>query len=389
MDGKARLSVEFGEQDGRYSRQELITWWDQSLLADAQVLVVGAGALGNELTKCLALLGVGSIMLLDFDRVERSNLSRGVFLREKDIGQSKAVVVAKRARSLNPDTSIEAVEADLQTELGVGRLADFDVILGGVDSRLARLRLNALAYKAGVPYVDGAIDGLIGIVRVFLPAESPCYECSLSDRDLQLMNQRRSCALLSSEQISGGRTPTTVTMASVVAATQVQEAVKLIHDAPGADALVGRGFVFNGITHDSYIVEYERNDLCLAHDSYEISETVSNTTKLSELIERAHDEFGEGGFVQLEHEVVTRLDCSECDFGSNPNLMAARLDGDAIMCPDCGATTNATLTNRFGPGESEIGDLALGVLALPPRDVVSLYDGAGEARLQLEIEEDS
>src|SRR5438874_13606964 len=73
-------------QEGRFARLEAIEWWNQSLLSGAKVLVIGAGALGNEVIKNLALLGVGHLVVADMDRVELSNLSRSVLFREEDEG---------------------------------------------------------------------------------------------------------------------------------------------------------------------------------------------------------------------------------------------------------------------------------------------------------------
>src|SRR5690348_14656367 len=70
----------------RYARQQLIEWWNQERLRNARVLVAGVGALGNEVLKNLALVGVGHLLLIDFDRVEYSNLSRTVLFRENDVG---------------------------------------------------------------------------------------------------------------------------------------------------------------------------------------------------------------------------------------------------------------------------------------------------------------
>ncbi|MDQ3441704.1 MAG: ThiF family adenylyltransferase, partial [Planctomycetota bacterium] len=80
------------QQDGRFDRFKLIGWWDQRKLAAAKVLVVGAGALGNEIVKNLALLGIGNILIADKDRIEHSNLSRSVLYRAADAGMPKAVV---------------------------------------------------------------------------------------------------------------------------------------------------------------------------------------------------------------------------------------------------------------------------------------------------------
>ncbi|MBJ7458384.1 MAG: ThiF family adenylyltransferase [Thermoleophilaceae bacterium] len=385
MAAASRITVEVEEAESRYARQELIAWWDQERLSEARVLVVGAGALGNELVKCLALLGVGRITVVDFDHVEHSNLSRGVFMRESDVGKPKAVVVAMRANDLNPEVEVEALTGDLRVELGVGLVAEYDVILGGLDSRIARLRLNALAQKAGVPYIDGAIEGLIGVARVFTP-ESSCYECTLSDRALAMINQRRSCALLSAEDISNGRTPTTATSASLIAAIQVQEAIKLIQGAPGCDTLVGKGFVFNGTTHDSYVVEYPAKSGCLAHDRYDTSQSISAGTTLAEVLARATEELGDGAYVQFDHEVVTQLSCRECELELHPNVIAARLGAEAVTCAKCGSELEAELANRFAePLPKAFDALELADLGLPRQDVVSLIAPNAVDRVQMVV----
>src|SRR5690348_7153428 len=81
--------------DGRFARFEAIEWWDQSLLQKARVLVVGAGALGNEVIKNLALLGIGNVVIADMDKIELSNLSRSILFRESDEGKSKAECAAR------------------------------------------------------------------------------------------------------------------------------------------------------------------------------------------------------------------------------------------------------------------------------------------------------
>ena len=83
---------------GRYQRHELIDAWDQRLLSRSRIIVVGAGAVGNEVIKLLALIGIGNLLIVDFDRIEVHNLSRAVLFREADIGAAKAHVAAVRAR---------------------------------------------------------------------------------------------------------------------------------------------------------------------------------------------------------------------------------------------------------------------------------------------------
>src|SRR4051794_3926885 len=81
-------------EESRYERLEQISWWQQATLRRAKILVAGAGALGNEILKHLALLGIGRVVVVDFDRIELSNLSRAIFFRAADAGSAKADVIA-------------------------------------------------------------------------------------------------------------------------------------------------------------------------------------------------------------------------------------------------------------------------------------------------------
>jgi len=145
--------------ESRYDRQERISWWRQDRLRGASILVVGAGALGNEIVKNLALLGVGSITVIDMDHIEHSNLARCVLFRDTDVGAAKAEVAARRAAELNPDTSVTGIVAPVQ-DYGVAGVALHDLVIAGLDSREARLWVNQACRKMGRTWVDGAIEGL-------------------------------------------------------------------------------------------------------------------------------------------------------------------------------------------------------------------------------------
>ena len=133
----------------RYSRLRLISWWRQEKLQAAKVLVVGAGALGNEVLKNLALLGLGTTYLIDLDDVELSNLSRSVLFREQDGGQPKAVVAARRALELNPEITVIPMHGDVITDVGLGLFARVDLVIGCLDNREARLWVNRQCWKTG------------------------------------------------------------------------------------------------------------------------------------------------------------------------------------------------------------------------------------------------
>lgn len=370
--------MDAAQASDRYHRQSLITWWDQSLLAQATTIVVGAGALGNELVKNLALIGVGRIVVVDMDRVENSNLARCVFFRARDEGAPKASVLAERAAELNPDVEIVPVVADVRLGVGLAAFAEADVVLGGLDNREARLFVNQACWKTGTPWVDGAIEGLMGVVRVFTPPNPPCYECTLSERDHELMAARRTCSMLTREQMLSGRTPTTATSASVVAGMQVQEAVKLLHaQRLGTTALAGAGFQFVGLTHDSYVVRYAARDDCMSHDTYDLAQVrvAAPEASFGELLAMAQQELGADAVLELEHEIVLSASCSQCGCRQEICRPLHALSAGAGLCTQCGNQWKLEFAHTLD-SDSPLLERTAAEVGLPPGDVVVARSGA-------------
>src|SRR3954447_2104908 len=117
------------ERDDRFHRFKLIGWWDQEKLARAKAVVIGAGALGNEIIKNLALLGIGNLFIADKDRIEHSNLSRSVLYRAADTGQPKAQVAARAAKEIYPDVNVGWFDGDVVHDLGLGVFRWADVVI--------------------------------------------------------------------------------------------------------------------------------------------------------------------------------------------------------------------------------------------------------------------
>src|SRR5437879_9352949 len=251
-----------GVFEDRFIRLRLISWWDQERIAGFRLLVIGAGALGNEILKNAALLGFTKVIVVDLDRIEESNLSRAVLYRSDDVGKFKAVAAAGAYCSLSPDATVHPIIANVLHGCGLGLFEWSDVIVAGLDNREARLWINRSAWKVNRPWIDGAIEGINGVVRVFLPGVAPCYECTLGEVDWALLQKRMSCNLLILEPKVEGKIPTTPTISSIIAGVQVQEAVKLIHGLP---TLASKGYVFEGMNHTSYGVEYTQNADCMSH----------------------------------------------------------------------------------------------------------------------------
>lgn len=381
-----RLHVKVDDTDGRYHRQSLISWWDQDRLASARVLVVGAGALGNELLKNLALLGVGTVVVVDLDHVENSNLSRCVLFREDDEGRPKAEVVARAAAALNPEVTVVPVVGDVRTAFGLGLFRDVDVVLGGLDNREARLYINRCCWKTGTPWIDGAIEGLLGTMRVFVPGGGACYECTMSERDHELLAARKACSLLTRDQMLEGKVPTTATSASIIAAMQVQEAVKLLHGDRLDGGFAGRGVAYNGLTHDSYVVSYREREDCLSHDTYDFGQAVPVRREqvFGEVLSDARERLGEGAVLDLEREMAIAMTCGACG-AADPLLRP--LDGLTVadaLCQVCGAERRVELAHTISAEHSELLGLTADELGLPPRDVVTGREGSRRVHYLLE-----
>jgi len=333
-------SLDFAED--RYSRLRLIPWWDQERLANATIMVVGAGAIGNELIKNLALLGIGKILVIDMDQIENTNLTRSVLFRAKDVGRNKAEVATERAIELNPDVKAKAFVANVIDDVGLGVFRRMDIVLGGLDNREARLSINQSCYKVNRPWIDGAIEALNGFARVFMPPGGACYECTMTETDWRLINKRKSCALLTHEQMAEGKIPTTPTSSAIIAGVQVQELLKLIHSDRYLPTLAGKCYVFNGLTHDSYIVEYQKKPDCMSHDTYDQIEErpwSARTTTLKNLVDAVKAELGEQALVDFDREIVT---VANCTCGETKEIFSPlhKLRGQEIVCPNCGKTMN-------------------------------------------------
>lgn len=251
----------------------LLSWFKQDKVKNAKVLVVGAGALGNEVIKNLALFGVGTIYVCDFDRIEISNLTRSVLFREEDTHNHayKAEVAARRAMEINPQIKVFPIVGNLFSDVGLGIYKDADVVIGCLDSRIARYLLNRLCMRVGKTWIDGSIENLTGVVKIYTPGIN-CYECNLSREEFNHIMLRTGCADVVRTQTSAGRVATTPISASIVGAMQAQEAMKIIHADEGPTpfkTLTGKMWRFEGLTNTINTYKYSSwKNNCPAHERW-------------------------------------------------------------------------------------------------------------------------
>ena len=216
-----------GPDEERYRRLRELGW-DLELLGSSRVMVVGAGALGNEIIKNLALAGVGTLLAVDSDTIETHNLTRSVLFRATDVGRSKAEVAAQAAREIEPALNIRWFHSPIQHTLGLGVFRLADVVLGAVDNLQTRRDLNRACMFADTPFIDGGLFYLDGDVRTFLPPFHVCFDCTLTQDERDEGWRRWSCLKLSAESdFPVG--PTAPTIASMVGGLQAKLALKYLH----------------------------------------------------------------------------------------------------------------------------------------------------------------
>lgn len=144
----------------------------------AKVLMVGAGGIGCELLKTLALSGFQDIHIIDMDTIEVSNLNRQFLFRQSHVGQSKAKVARDAVLKFRPQMSITAHHANVKDpKFNVEFFKQFNVVLNGLDNLDARRHVNRLCLAADVPLVESGTTGFLGQVTVHVKGKTECYEC--------------------------------------------------------------------------------------------------------------------------------------------------------------------------------------------------------------------
>lgn len=360
------------DENDRYSRLKLIGWWDQEKISTARVLVVGAGALGNEVIKNLCLLGFGHIHVIDFDTVQESNLTRSVLFRSRHAGQSKANVIAEMAAELNPDSTIIPLHGNVLTDIGLGLVRQMDVVIGCLDNREARLWVNRMCWKANTPWIDGGIQEINGVTKVFVPGDGPCYECTMTENDYRLISLRYSCPLLRQEDILQGKVPTAPTIASIVGGLQVQEALKLLHGLPTDE---GAAMIFNGAANNFYKTNFVPKEDCLSHETYDnILECPLNFE--SSLIE-VHRWLEENGHAKsssaliLDRDFLVTLNCRTCDTKKEIKKPLCLVGSSQGVCESCSQPLSPETVAQIS-AESELGQVPLRAIGIPDHDILKV-----------------
>lgn len=168
------------EQIERYSRQIMIPdlgGRGQIRVRQGRVVVIGAGGLGSPAAFYLAAAGVGTLGLVDYDRVELSNLQRQILHSTQDIGRDKVESAKEKLNRLNPEVEIQTHPVRLEKENAAEIFSAYDFIIDGSDNFATKFLVNDVAVALGKPFSHAGIVRLQGQTMTVLPGRSACYRC--------------------------------------------------------------------------------------------------------------------------------------------------------------------------------------------------------------------
>ena len=238
------------EEVQRYSRHIImpqIGSAGQRKLMEAKVLIIGAGGLGGPVAIYLALAGVGTIGIVDFDTVDLSNLQRQVLHNTETVGWRKVESAKQTLNRYNPNVNVVIHEMPILSENAMELMADYDVIVNGADNFATRYLVNDAAYLSNKPLVDGSILIFDGQVTTYVPGQG-CYRCLFPTPPPPGMVPN--CA---EAGVLGALTGT-------VGSIQATEVVKQVLDI--GEPLVGRLLLVDALSMEFRVVKTRRNPDC-------------------------------------------------------------------------------------------------------------------------------
>ena len=296
----------------------------------SHVIVVGCGAIGSFLVTLLwRIVGVTCVTLIDPDTYRKSNLATQNIFRS-DVGEPKVAVQARRLRAANTQIDVAAIPAALE-DVPLGMLRG-DLIVGCVNSNLARQSINEIAWRWQIPWVDSGIleSQRLARVSVFVPgAQAPCLECGWGANDYATLEAEYPCGADRDEQHSDS----SPALASLAASLQVIECQKLL-DGVAEHRSTSRQLTVNVRTHRLLSTVFRRNLDCrfdhAAWNPVPLRCSLEKTTVAEALASL-------GRIRVAGHRFATRLICPHCGFW----LDGLRLDRPKARCPKCGMRMTA------------------------------------------------
>ncbi len=222
----------------------------QKALANARVLIVGAGGLGSPAAMYLGAAGVGTLGIVDFDKVDVTNLQRQIIHSTSNVGKNKASSASEYIAGLNPEIQVNVTDVALDENNIYDYIKDYDFVLDCVDNYETKFLINDACVKSNKPFCHGAVQEFNGQAMTFVPG-SPCYRCLFED-------------IPSEEDVVRAKNLGIIgAVAGVIGSVQALEAIKYL--TASGDLLTGKMLIFDGLAMKFRTIKFNKNKNCDLH----------------------------------------------------------------------------------------------------------------------------
>ncbi len=373
---------------GRLARTPELDLDGLERVQNSTVAIVGAGVLGGNVIHHLGLLGV-PMMIVDADRVAPENLGNAGF-NLASVGEWKSEARARQVKALNPDCAVEAVNARVE-DLGLAAFADCQLLIGGLDNRRARVRLDEIS-RLGMPWIDAAVDGagqtLLGTVTVFDPcrSNSACYLCRHNSESLaEIVSEERGPGCPSWRRPEAAKTAPTLQaspLAGIVAGFQALWATRLLLGR--GDELISKQLVISADHLPRLqLLELKQNPQCLAEHRRLAPLRSAPGDTLGELWSAVGATLGAAPDALVLHHrsLVLGLECPECGARRDLVRLGEALGDDEVRCgcrPQAELLPVELSQELSDARVRQLADRRWTELGFPARDVVTVTAGVQE-----------
>ncbi|MFN3603394.1 MAG: ThiF family adenylyltransferase [Leptonema sp. (in: bacteria)] len=328
----------------KYLRHQEIHWLDQEELLKSKILIVGMGAIGNELLKNFALLGVGYITLVDFDTIEIHNLTRSVLFNLKDVGKSKVKVAKEKIKKINPDIKLKTYAQDVY-DFNFSFFKSFDSIFSVVDNYETRIRLHQLGFLNQIDFFNAGIDSQSISVEYFPYSKNRevCLECQLDPKIYQNIQKRYSCGWIQRHAFKQKKIPTTILTSSFAASflsslfvqrKEYREPIRI--------------FLNTKSWNFSYM-KSQKNENCYFCKNWKNPKWISKTKFLNTL-----SSLSETTTIFCNEPILISIECSQCHSKEFIFELSRKFTDKDLYCKKCGSKIqNVIVQDSFLKNEIE------------------------------------
>jgi molybdopterin/thiamine biosynthesis adenylyltransferase len=244
----------------RYSRQIMSFGEDgQERLKNAHIFIAGAGGLGSPVSVYLAVAGVGTITIVDMDTVDQTNLNRQILHFDRDIGRKKTESALEKLQEINPDITVKAIDAKIDTANAANLVGQADGIVDAMDNYPTRYLLNEVAIAKEIPFFHGGIHGFYGQATTIIPGTTPCLKCIFPKAPPKEVF------------------PVVGVTPGIIGTVQANEVLKYLMGI--GELLTGRLFIWDGMQAHAEEICVERNPTCEACSGMTIMKTTARKKK--------------------------------------------------------------------------------------------------------------